>query len=94
MYRDVTEVGTAHGRSIEAPKGSALIWGSRGGDLAISWKTPFKEQSPTRGSRGGFISLRERAKPATSAFAGGHWPLLPVQNCLRKTTPASWGDVL
>lgn len=50
MYRDVTEVGTAHGRSIEAPKGSALIWGSRGGDLAISWKTPFKEQRPTRGS--------------------------------------------
>ena len=62
--------------------------------LAISWKTPSKEQSPTRGSWRGFLSLRERAEPKTSAFTGGHWPLLPVQNCLRKTTPASWGDVL
>ena len=57
-------------------------------------RAPLKEQSPTRGGWGGFISLRERAEPATSAFVGGHWPLLPVQNCLRKTIPASWEDVL
>lgn len=59
MCRNVTEVGIAHGRPLEAPKGSALIWGSRGGSWPSAGRPPPRSRVPPEGAGEG-SSLSEK----------------------------------